>query len=250
MKTTCKNCGEIIDGNYCSHCGQKTSVGKITASNILDEVATSVFQINRGFFFTVMALFKRPGSAIKEYLDGQRKKYFKPIAYVLTLSTVYFLVSRATGQNTWMGDIITGWSNGIIESDENIDVPLVLRWFSKNFAYTTLLLLPVFSLASFLSFRGLGRNYVEHLVINTYTTGQQAILYSFFALLRTVFDHEILEMLQFSVAFSYLFWVFWQFFRKGNRMINILRSVLTYILYLLFSTIVLGLVTGISTSFN
>ncbi len=249
MGTTCKNCGEKADGNYCRTCGQKTSVGKITTSNILNEVATGIFQVDRGFFYTLIALFTRPGNAIREYLDGKRKTYFKPVAYVLTLSTLYFLVSQSTGQNTWLDDIVTGWSNGALETSK-LNVPSLLRWFTKNFAYTTLLLLPVFSLASFLSFRRLGRNFAEHLVINTYTTGQQALIYSAFALVRTVFDFEVLEMLQFLAAISYIFWVFWQFFRKGNRFINILRSVLTYILYLVFSMLVLGLVTGISESFS
>jgi len=216
----------------------------------LDEVATGIFQVDRGFFYTLIALFRRPGHAIQEYLDGKRKAYFKPVAYVLTLSTLYFLVSQVTGQNTWLDDIVTGWSNGALDLGEQTTVPTVLRWFSANFAYTTLLLLPVFSLASFLSFRRFGRNYAEHLVINTYTTGQQALIYSAFALVRTVFNYEVLEMLQFLAAFSYIFWVFWQFFREGNRFINILRSVLTYILYLLFSMVVLGVVTGISESFN
>lgn len=250
MQTVCKNCGEPAERNYCSTCGQKTSVGKITVSNILDEVATGIFQVDRGFFYTLIALFRRPGHAIQEYLDGKRKKYFRPVAYVLTLSTVYFLVSQVTGKATWLDDIITGWSNGALNSEEQTKVPTVLRWFSANFAYTTLLLLPLFSLASFLSFRKFGRNYAEHLVINTYTTGQQALIYSAFALVRTVFDHEVLEMLQFLAAISYVFWVFWQFFREGNRIFNILRSLLTYILYLLFSMVVLGVITGLSESFH
>lgn len=250
MGTTCKNCGEKADGHYCSTCGQKTSVGKITLTNVLSQLATSVFQVDRGFFYTVIALFSRPGRAIQEYLDGKRKKYFRPIAYVLTLSTLYYLVSQATGQNTWMGDIITGWTNGALDTEEQTQIPTVLQWFSANFAYTTLLLLPVFSLASFLSFWGFGRNFAEHLVINTYASGQQALLYAFLALVRSVFDYEMLEILQFLVVVSYMFWVFWQFFREGNRFINILRSVLTYILYLVFSMLVLGLVTGISESFS
>lgn len=246
----CKNCGEIVEGNYCSHCGQNSNVGKITISNLLDDLTNNVFQVNRGFFFTVKELFARPGSSIKAYLNGKRKKYIKPITYLLTLSTAYFLISQITGQNTWMDDLISGFSNGAYDSGEGTEVPPILTWFSKNFAYTTLLLLPVFSFASYLSFLGLGRNYLEHFIINSYTTGQQAIFYSLSALIMTSTGSGIIESLPLLIAVSYTFWVFWQFFTEGNRLSNILRSMLTYILYLIFSIGILIMVMGIAEIFN
>jgi hypothetical protein len=239
----CKNCGKIVQDKYCSHCGQSSNVDKITTSNLVLELYESVFQINRGFFYTLKNLFKRPGNSITEYLNGSRKRHFKPITYVLTLSTIYFLISQISGQNTWMDDLISGFSSGAYDSEE---IPAILVWFSKNFAYTTLLLLPVFSFASYIAFLGLGRNYLEHIVINSYTTGQQAIFYSLFTILKTFIDSEIMESLPVLIAFSYTLWVFRQLFKKGSRFANILRSILTYILYLIFSFGILLTVMGIS----
>lgn len=246
----CKNCGETVQGQYCSHCGQNSNVDKITLPSLLHELSESVFQINRGFLYTVKELLKRPGNSIEEYLSGRRKRYYKPIAYVLTLSTLYFLVTQITGQNTWMDDLISGFSRGAYDAGKETEVPSVLIWFAKNFAFTTLLLLPVFSLASYLSFSGLGRNYLEHFVINSYVTGQQAIFYAVFALINTFADSYMLELIPVLVAFSYAIWVFWQFFKEGKRMVNILRSILTYILYLAFSLIMLIFVLGISEILN
>ena len=75
----------------------------------------------------------------------------------------------------------------------------------------------------------------EHFIINSYTTGQQAIFYSLSALIMTSTGSGIIESLPLLIAVSYTFWVFWQFFTEGNRLSNILRSMLTYILYLIFS---------------
>ncbi len=246
----CKNCGTIVQGNYCSHCGQSSTVGKITVASLLNELSDSIFQINRGFFYTFKALLTRPGHSIKEYLTGRRKKYYKPITYVLALSTIYFLTTQITGQNTWMGDLVTGFSNRAIETGKGAAIPPVLTWFSKNFAYTTLLLLPVFSLASYLAFRGLGRNYLEHFVINSYTTGQQAIFYALFALINTVVDSKIIESFPIVVAVAYAFWVFWQFFEKENRIVNVLRSILMYALYLIFSFGLFIAIMGIAEIVN
>jgi hypothetical protein len=152
------------------------------------------------------------------------------------------LVAQLSGRNTWIDDAISGWINGSSSTELGSGVPKFVTWFSKNYAYSILLLLPLFSLASYLSFFSFGKNYLEHIVLNSYITGQQAIFYSFFTLLGKVFDSQIFEFLPFLLAVGYAFWVFWQFFSEGNRLVNLLRSMLTYLLYLIFCTVFFGLV--------
>jgi len=228
----CKNCGEPVDGYFCSNCGQSTKVAKLTLKTFLTEVSEGVFQVNRGFFYTLIHLFKSPGQSIQYFLDGKRKRHFKPIAYALILSTIYFLISRTTDQDTWIDNMIIGFSS--YESEASI--PPSLIWFSENFAYTNLLLLPVFSLASYTCFLGYGKNYLEHIVLNAFITGQQAIFYLAFNLLTLFIQSSLLEALPVFLALAYLAWVYWQFFKQGNRALNLIRSMLTYVLYLIFST--------------
>jgi hypothetical protein len=229
----CKNCGQAAPSRYCSYCGQKTNPGRLDVKYLIREVSENVFQLQHGFFFTVKKLFTAPGKSIHAYLNGQRKPYFKPISYLFLLSTVYFLITLALDQNTWMGDFISGWLRGI-EEDGGKAQPYVI-WLSEKYAYTTLLLIPIFSLASYLSFFKYKKTYVEHIVINAYITGHQAIIYTTFALGVYFFEFQLLEMLPFLLSISYNIWVFYQLFDTGGRVLNILRSVLTYVLYLLFS---------------
>lgn len=231
----CRNCGHTVDGKFCSNCGQNSKVGRINLPAVLNEFSESIFQINKGFFYTLRELCIRPGESLKEFLNGKRKNHFKPIAYLLTLSTLYFLITQATNQNTWIEDLITGWMNGATEPNAGVGIPKIATWFAKNYAYTTLILLPLFSLASFLSFFKFGKNYFEHFVINSYITGQQAILYALFAIVETVSKSDAIEAFSLLGVIPYTFWVFWQFFSEGNRTMNILRSIMTYILYLIFS---------------
>lgn len=243
----CKNCGHYIeDRKFCGHCGQRSTVSRINFSNFLTEFSESVFQVNKGFFFTIKELFIRPGDSLKAFLRGERKKYFKPIAYVLTLSTIYFLISRIAHQNTWLNDLLTGWMESTTEKDKQAQAPIILVWFSNNYAYSSLLLLPIFSLASYLSFLKSDTNYFEHIVINAYITGQQAFFYAFFIVVRTFIDNDVMEMFPLLVAVAYTFWVFWQFFSKGNRLLNIFFSVITYLLYLVFSLGLVMILMGIN----
>jgi len=242
----CKNCKNRVVGKYCSNCGQKSTIDRINFTNVLNEVSESLFQINRGFFYTIRELFVRPGSSLNEYLTGKRKSHFKPFAYVLTLSTVYFLITQITNQNTWMDDTITGWMNGVSGQNSEFEMPNIANWFAKNYAYSSLLLLPVFSLASYISFRKFGKNYLEHIVVNSYITGHQAIIYSLFAILGISIEHEIIELLSLLLAITYTIWTFNQLFMDGNRIKSILRTILTYILYLIFSLGLLMLLAGIT----
>ena len=165
----------------------------------------------------------------------------KPFAYLLLLSTVYYLVALLLGQNTWIDDAVTGWMNGAIEESNDAEVPEVATWLSKNYAYFILFLIPVFSLASFLTFKGFGKNYFEHLVINTYITGHQSIIYTSFILLGYVLSNDLTEMLYSFAAIIYTFWVFWQLFSDGSRILNVLRTLSTYVIYIIL-TMVLALV--------
>ncbi len=60
----CKNCGYVAEKNFCSYCGQSTRVGRLTLrSLLLDEIYERIFKINKGFFYTLQALFTQPDTA-------------------------------------------------------------------------------------------------------------------------------------------------------------------------------------------
>lgn len=83
--TTCKNCGYQFDLKYCPQCGQKASVKKLEMKSLLQELPHSLWHIDKGFLFNIVQFFKRPGYAIKDYLDGKRKKFYHPLSYMLVV---------------------------------------------------------------------------------------------------------------------------------------------------------------------
>jgi hypothetical protein len=185
----CKNCGQSVDGNFCTSCGQSTKVNRINLPNFLSLLSNDVFQINKGLFYTLKELSVRPGHSIRDYLLGKRKKYFPPIAY------------------------------------------------------TILMLLPVYSLASYLAFLRSGFNYLEHFILNAYVVGQLAIFHSTSSLLGLVArNNDFWVLITVGISIAYTFWVFWQFFSEKSRVGVLLRSILTYLLNLIFLLMIILIV--------
>jgi hypothetical protein len=238
----CKNCGNIANETYCPNCAQSTKVERINLKSILSELSDSIFQVNRGFLFTIKELFTRPGHSIREYLEGKRRNHFKPIAFLFTLSTIYFLLSRYIDFDTILGYFAEGASAAVTDlSRKSADyeksngIVTTLNWLADNYAYTTLLLLPMYSLASYVSFLGLKFNYLEHVALNAYLSGQQTIIYIVFFTLFIFIDVYYIEALPILISMGYTFWVFRQFFIGLSLSSVVLRVILTYILYFIFT---------------
>jgi len=241
----CKNCGASLKSNFCQECGQSARVGKITIKSLLEEISSSLFSIDSGFFFTFLELFKRPGKTIRNYLDGKRKTYFKPIPYALAASTGYFLIALMMGQNTLVNDFLAGFFSQEQSAPDALAETPILDWFSRNYAYTVLLLIPVYALASWIAFWSTQRNYLEHIVLNAYITGQQAFFYGFSILIFEIMPFRVLEFIPLLVSLAYNFWVFQQFFQNEKPWVRFLRTLLTYILFLIFVILMTGLLLEI-----
>lgn len=209
----------------------------------MEELSDSIFQVNHGLFYTIKYMFIRPGHSIREFLNGQRKGHFKPIAFALTLSTVYFLVSQLSDKPTLIDDFLSGFSAAGNDTGLTTDKSPIVNWLSDNYAYTTLLMIPIFSLASFIAFLGLNRNYLEHIVINSFITGQQAIFYSIFMVIGGLSGKEDITVLL-AVIISILFncWTFIQFYHMEKKSMVILRLFATYFLFYIFFSIVLFII--------
>lgn len=214
-------------------------------SNFIEEISDSIFQVNRGLFYTVKSLITRPGHAIREFLSGQRKYYFKPIAFILLLSTFYFLITKILGATTLLEDAISGFRRGLEDKTDHLHNAVLLEfsteWFTNNFAYSNLLLIPALSIASYIAFYGRKQNFLEHIVINSYIGGLQTIFYSFFTIIDFVTRQDDLGVtLAFIISIVYRFWVFIQFYQTRNKFYTSFRLILTYVLFYLIIMIFLG----------
>lgn len=89
---SCKNCNQVLVGQFCSNCGQKASVNQLTLHEFFHEVWHSFTHTDSGILKLIKDLLISPKRVYLGYFDGQRKKYFSPVKFFLITATVLVLI--------------------------------------------------------------------------------------------------------------------------------------------------------------
>jgi hypothetical protein len=241
----CKNCDQKVEHKYCAFCGQKTSVQPLSTSRIIKEISDNIFQINHGLFFSIKELTLRPAQSIENYLNGRRKQYFQPIAYAFTLATLFFILTKLVEQSTFIDDLFEGFTLSAEDrmsavSDANTRV---IAWLSNNYAYTTMLVAPIYALASFIAFSNNKRNYLEHLVVNLYVTGHQSLIYGIMAVIGLIVTNvDVMELITLSVSMLYATTVFVKFFKAKHIVVRVFQVMLIYLIALIIFVLMINII--------
>jgi hypothetical protein len=238
----CKNCEQNLNGSFCSNCGQKSNTHRINSNYLIEEITNNVLQVNSGIFFTIKELSIRPGHSIKEFLNGKRKQHFKPIGFVLLTSALYGLITIFLDEKTFIGSIISGMVAALTEKGlEKSITANTLNWLSNNFSYSSLFLLPFFSLASYICFRKEKYSFFEHLILNCYLTGQHMLIYLISTIIIFLLKVEsyYFPVFTFLLTILFTFWTFNQFFKNRKILSKTLLTFTSYILYFIIVILVI-----------
>src|SRR5689334_22690171 len=99
----CKNCGAKSDGSYCSNCGQKIKIERITFNYIWHAFFHFFTHLEKGFLYTSVQMLRAPGKTTKEFIEGKRIRHQPPVSYFLIWITAYILLlyfyEKVIGQN-------------------------------------------------------------------------------------------------------------------------------------------------------
>ncbi|HND43042.1 MAG TPA: DUF3667 domain-containing protein, partial [Cyclobacteriaceae bacterium] len=89
---TCKTCGNVFTGIYCNLCGEKVIEPKDRSfRNFVANSLTALTLADNRFLKTLWLTVKNPGFLSKEYANGRRVNYLRPLQVFFVLNLVYFL---------------------------------------------------------------------------------------------------------------------------------------------------------------
>jgi len=229
----CKNCHQVHQGNFCSHCGQKTKTVRLDSSYIKDEVKYTILHVNKGFFFTVKELFTRPGETIKEFIEGKRINHYKPLLLVFVLAGINGFLSLQLD----FSSMIQQYGGQTQQNAKFMqEYSKVMHWFFAHYAFMEILALPIVSLVSWLSFKKWGYNYIENIIINCFASGQRLVFGIFSILLYIVLPkNAVMQMGGFMalITFGLTIWTYASLYKNHDSKAILLRILLFIFLLLL-----------------
>ncbi len=175
--TSCKNCGTPLSGPFCSKCGQRQITQRWSVPVLSQQFIHQLTNIEKGFLFTVKALFVFPGKMMRDYWQGKTVIYYNPFRYLLIWTTINLLISFWLGIDDMLQAALQPAS---LEASVGVErLQSADQQFDSWMNFLVLLLIPVISWVTLLLFKKKGYNYAEHLIMNAFIFGQQALLSTF-----------------------------------------------------------------------
>lgn len=96
----CKNCGYLFEGKFCNNCGEKYfDAQHKSVKHLADEAFHFITHLDSKFLRTLKLVLFKTGKYSREYTEGKRKDYFKPVSLFLIIVVLYLLFPLFSGLN-------------------------------------------------------------------------------------------------------------------------------------------------------
>ncbi|MHA6697695.1 DUF3667 domain-containing protein [Chryseobacterium sp. A321] len=169
--------------------------------------------MDTGIFYTIKALFIRPGESIRAYLKLNRKKLIKPILFLIVTSLLYSLVKHHT--------INYGELDGST-------VAKILTWIQDHYGYSNLFMGLFIALFLKWFFRKPKYNFFEILVLLSYVMGFSMLIFGLAGLIHWIFGVELF-ITGGILAIIYTLYAITDFYGRKSKM-NYFKVFMAYFL--------------------
>jgi hypothetical protein len=175
LQEPCRNCDTplALEQRFCGACGQKTAPARLTMGQVTHDFIHALTHVDHSIFSLMKDLAWRPGHVSREYVDGKRKKYFGPLAFLMiAVGLATFLIVMLDVK--WFTPITDSGPAGFLQRHINlvilIQMPILAAWCSLLFRTDRL-------------------HYAEHLVLSAYSSGFRILVLGLVATPAMHFAH-------------------------------------------------------------
>lgn len=218
----CLNCGAELVGEFCHGCGQNAGETQSSLRRWVGKEMEEHFSLDAKLPRTLRALFLQPGFLTREYLDGRRVRYLRPLQLYLLAAALLFVGSWfKTAAENGLAAAMRGPEQAIAGRDtaiqrsgdspaarqqscagDNRTFECLMRYargeaeragseferstqlaFIDLFSRSMFVLLPLFSFLLFLLYLRRRRHYLEHLIFALHLHAFAFIVLGFLAML-------------------------------------------------------------------
>ena len=252
--SNCKSCEAPLSGLFCSECGQKVITERYTLKKIFGDLISNIFNLEKGFFFTLKKLFTTPEEVIDAYLNGQTKKYYNPIRFFLIWVSLQVLITVSF--NIWENQFdqvsVLYEKMGLINTEADRVRMKKIAGYTQNFlTIIPLFLIPFFSFMGYKLFSKKKLYFAEHCIINAYVISLSTIIGLLGAICYAIFPSLISYSFIIGISSFIFFYAFiYKRYFKSDTFESLLFSFMTviggYLLFFAFCGLI-GIIGGILT---
>ncbi|NQX78212.1 DUF3667 domain-containing protein [Gilvibacter sp.] len=225
-QSTCRNCGTLTQGAYCHNCGQRSGIHKVSFTETFGDLASGLFTLEAPIWCTNRILLLTPNQLFAEYLNGQRKKYYKPVAYFILWSALFILVRSLLKFDPFKS----------VQADTTLNTDIQWLYDAGKFMsgnINNFMFIFVFTLGGFLKiFFYKKHSYAEFVAISFYLLCLYTLINTLFQIYLKLSDTQpnFIPALLFGLylVFTIPSWL------KDNRVLSIFKTVVVFFLAFLF----------------
>ncbi|MGK5053197.1 DUF3667 domain-containing protein [Janthinobacterium sp. RB2P8] len=242
--STCHNCDTHAPGNFCSACGQATTLHVPSAREFLHEFVAHYVALEGKLWRTLALLLFRPGALSNEYLSGRRVRYVEPLRVYLTFSILFFAILKFSSPDVFLtvhsqqaqvsahgpGQIaenkpstmhisILGQTPTLPRQWQDFEqLPttekqkLVVDSFFHYAPYALFCLMPLFALFLKILYLDSGRRYGEHFLFALHTNAFAFITMALMSLIPI----DLVRLVLGAWLLAYLPWAMWRVYPSGK----------------------------------
>lgn len=242
LMNTCKNCNTALQVTnlFCPKCGGKIIKDRLTFSSVLSDLF-SILSWENSFFKTFFRLFTRPTEVVVGYIEGVRKRYMQPFAYMIVSLTIYGIYMYFV-KDEMLLFMDSAQRKGEVNEFSTQYYNFIKKVLFNNFNILSFITIPITALFTLFIFRKKPFNFLEHNIIFTYTNAQYnliAVILGLFGLLLSISFTNV------TIALSVFLFLYYGFIFKKVFKLSWLRTlwkILLFILLIMLASILLGIV--------
>lgn len=208
---------------------------KVTFGETFQDFADAVFSVDAPLFITMKGLFVNPGKLLREYLKGQRKKYYKPVSFFILATVVYLVIRSLISFDPFENSLVQ------VQGDAKTGQQLTE---ARNFMLlniNNLLFIFVFTLAIFSKlFFYKKHTLAEFLAIAFYMAGVYTIFVTLNMFLIQYVSVQLLTLAIVVMCVYYLYAML-SFFHKPKFIIFLKSIILYFLAYIFYGFLAFGL---------
>lgn len=131
----CLNCGTFLTGPYCNRCGQRGHVHR-SALGFVHDILHGVLHFEGKLWHTLPLLFWRPGELTRRYINGERARFFSPLALFLFAVFLTFAIFSAMGSGLSDADEVAADMDTLTSVQQQSAINAVTRDMADEIATT------------------------------------------------------------------------------------------------------------------